>query len=100
MDRSQLQTLLEELVGSGNVYFQPPGNVQMSYPCVVYQRDIGISTFADNKPFRFTKRYQVTVISTNPDDNIPNKIARLPMCVFNRTFVADNLHHDVFELYY
>lgn len=72
----------------------------MSYPCIVYQRYNALTSFADNVPFRHTKRYQVTVIDSDPDSPIPDKVAALPMCLHNRFFVANNLNHDVFNLYY
>ena len=34
--RTELQTLLEEILGSKNVYFQPPDTVSMKYPAIVY----------------------------------------------------------------
>lgn len=84
-----------------NVYFQPPANVQMEYPCIVYQRDNASTRFAGNVPYRFTKRYQVTLISEDPDnDEILDKVASFPMCTYNRYFVAANLHHDVFNLFF
>lgn len=72
----------------------------MQYPCIVYARDDAITDFADNKPYTYTKRYQVTVIDRNPDSDIPDKVAQLPMCLLNRYFAADNLNHDVFNLYF
>lgn len=98
--RLQLQSILEELLGTSNVYFQPPANVHMKYPCIVYKRDTGRSLFAGNKPYRFTKRYQVTYISGNPDDAVPDKIAELPMCVFDRHYAANHLNHDVFSIFF
>lgn len=98
--RLDLQTILEAELGSGNVYFQPPANVQMQYPCIIYKKDQARTEFAGNSPYRFTKRYQVTVVDRNPDSVIPDKIALLPMCTFDRHFVADNLNHDVFTLYF
>lgn len=98
--RLELQTLLENLIGNRNVYFQPPANVMMTYPCIVYRRDFAESEFADNSPYRSTKRYQVTVIDRNPDSVIPDKVAVLPMCSFNRFFTADNLNHDVFNIFF
>lgn len=100
MDRLQLQALLEGLLGSNCVYFQPPPTVAMQYPCIVYHRDNADTKFADNGPYQYTKKYQVTVIDRNPDSLIPDKVAKLPLCQFNRYFAADNLNHDVFSLYY
>jgi hypothetical protein len=99
--RADLQTLLEGILGSGNVYFQPPPGIQLQYPCIVYQRYISsVTEYADNAPYRFTQHYQVTVIDQDPDSAIPNKVAALPMCDRNRFFAANQLNHDVFFLYF
>lgn len=98
--RLQLQSLLESILGTRNVYFQPPANVQMEYPCIVYKRDAARTRFAGNTPYRYTKRYQVTYIDQDPDSEVPDKIAALPMCIFDRHFAANNLNHDVFSLFF
>jgi hypothetical protein len=98
--RLQLQNLLEEAVGSSNVYFQPPSTIQMQYPCIVYTKDAADTIFADNSPYRFARRYQIIVIDSDPDSGIPEKIAALPMCTFDRFYTADNLNHDVFRIFF
>jgi len=100
MDRVQLQTLFESLLGSENVYFQPPENIQLEYPCIIYKRDSANTEFAGNRPYRYVKRYQVMVIDRDPDSPIPDKIAELPMCTFDRFYTADLLNHDVFNLFF
>ena len=96
--RVDLQTLLETCTPT--VYFQPAENITMEYPCIVYQRDSAETLFADNDPYRFTQRYQVTVIDRNPDSPILEKVNALPKCTFNRFFTADNLNHDVFTIFF
>lgn len=99
--RQQLHDILKGIVGSGNkVYFQPPASIQMTYPCIVYKRDALNTKHADNKPYSQTKRYQVTVIDRTPDSDIPDKVAALPLCMFDRHFAADDLNHDVYTLYF
>lgn len=98
--RTLLQTLLSEILGSSNVYFQPPPTVKMAYPAIVYRRDYAYSSFADNVPYNHEKRYQVTVIDQNPDSDIPSAIAALPKCVFDRFYTADNLNHDVYNIFF
>lgn len=98
--RSELQTLLLELLESSHVYFQPPPTVQMEYPCIVYRRDYSLTRFADDKPYSHKKRYLVTVIDRDPDSVIPDKIRELPLCVFDRFYTADGLNHDVFKLFF
>lgn len=96
--RSQLQSLLEEL--TEHVYFQPPTNIKMKYPCIKYERDSGSSEFANNVAYRFEQRYAVTVIDRDPDSTLPKKLTELPLCTFDRFYTADGLNHDVFNLFF
>lgn len=96
--RLSLNTLLEGMVD--HVYFQPPPNYQMQYPCIVYNLDDIETLYADNKPYRHMKQYQVTVIDSDPDSQIPGKIADLPLCGFDRHFTSDNLNHFVYNLFF
>lgn len=99
--RSKLHNIFVEILGlPEQVYFQPPANVQMKYPCIVYQRDHSHTQFAGNLPYLYEKRYQVTVIDRDPDSEIPDKIAALPKTLFSRFFAVDNLNHDVFDVYF
>jgi hypothetical protein len=72
----------------------------MEYPAIVYQRDRGETQFADNSPYKHTRKYTLTLISQNPDEPIHDLLVRLPMCTHERFFVADNLNHDVFDIYF
>lgn len=96
--RTQLQSLLETLVE--NVYFQPPRNVVMVYPCIVYKLDDMDTEFGDNAPYLVTRRYLVTVIDADPDSAIVGAVALLPMTLYNRGFAVDNLNHNVFTLHF
>lgn len=98
--RLDLHQLLIELLGSNNVYFQPPPTLHMSYPCIIYRRDDVNSNHADNKPYKQDKRYQVTVIDTDPDSDIPDRVGALPKCSYDRFYTADNLNHDVYQLFF
>lgn len=98
--RLELQKLFEQILGSRNVYFNPPESVKMEYPAIKYSRDDIRVQHADNLVYRKTNRYQVVVISRYSDDSIIENIISLPMCSYDRHYIADNLHHDVFTLYY
>lgn len=99
-NRTELSSILHTILGSDNVYFQPPETVKMNYPCIIYELANVNTDFANNLPYRHTKQYTVTVIDKNPDSEIPDKIAELPLCSFDRHFASDNLNHFVFRLYY
>jgi hypothetical protein len=98
--RPQLQQLLAQALGNGNVYFQPPPNIQMKYPAIVYQREQAATRFADDAPYTYIKRYQVMVIDRDPDSPVPDRVAALPMTTYQRWFAANGLNHDVFIIYF
>lgn len=98
--RVQLQALLETLLGSPNVYFQPPEQFKLSYPCIIYNREFSAVLHADNNPYNVEKRYLLTVITHDADSNIPDKIEWLPKASFQRFFTRDQLNHHIFTLFY
>jgi hypothetical protein len=98
--RLELQAILEAVPGVAKVYFQPPASIQLTYPAIVYQRDFVDTEFADNTPYAIRKRYQLTIIDQNPDSAIPDHIAQLPMCSFDRKYASGQLNHDVYRLYF
>lgn len=98
--RIELQAKLEELLGSRNVYYQPPESMSMSYPAIVYSKSKIESAFADNKSYLQHKRYELIVIDKKPDNIVIDALLNLQMCSFDRSYKADNLNHDVLTLYY
>lgn len=98
MAREDLHQLLKTF--TDNVYFQPPINVELKYPCIVYRRDFADTKFADDKPYNFKLRYLITIIDPDPDSVIPTKVASMPMSLFNRFYIADNLNHDVYSVFF
>lgn len=99
--RLDLHAELLELPDIKKVYFQPPENVKMEFPCITYERNRITSQPANNKSYlRFTS-YLITVITPDPDDQTPELLLeRFPRIRYDRTFKSDNLYHNVFTLYY
>lgn len=97
--RLKLQEEFEAILGSKNVYFQPPAH--MSYPCIKYSWAGMDTKRADNIIYKNTRRYEVTVIDYDPDSTIPEKILNhFQRCSFDRSFPSNNLSHFVLTLYY
>lgn len=95
--RKSLHQTLVNLLGSSNVYFQPPESFKLKYPCIVYFRQGANQIYADNGNYITNMAYDVTLINRDPDDGLVEKfISELPMCRYDRHYVSDNLHHDVF----
>ena len=100
-NRLQLQTILEELVGNTNVYFQPPASVKLIYPCVIYNLGGGDAKYANDLTYNYINRYDVIFIYKRPNLDIIEQVLReLPMCKLSRTYCSDGLNHYAFTLYY
>lgn len=99
-DRLNLQTELETILGSRNVYFQPPSSVRMQYPAIVYSRKDIEKRSANDGVYQKLPSYEVILIDKNPDSKFVDKILELPYCSFDRHYESDNLNHDVFTLYH
>ena len=98
--RLELHELLCGILGSRNVYFQPPGTTRMKYPAIRYAREDIMKTPADNLPYGLTAAYEIIVIDEDPDSKVVEAVAQLPQWRFIRHYAADRLNHDVFLLYY
>lgn len=98
--RLELQSKLEAMLGSRNVYYQPPASIQMKYPAIRYSKAKIDSTKANNKNYISKNRYEIIVISATPDHPVIESILELPYSSYDRWYAADNLNHDVITLYY
>ena len=95
----QLQSKFEELLESRNVYYNPPKSLEMNYDAIRFTRSNFNNLFANNSIYRQKIAYTVTVITTDPDAPIIYKVMNLPYCSFDRSYVADNLYHNVFTIF-
>lgn len=94
----KLRNLLPE---NWHLYFQPPGEEGLKYPCLLYTKSSGDTLFANNKDYMYHRQYELTFIYEDPDDETPRNVMRqLDYCRANRHFITNNLHHDTMVLYY
>lgn len=102
MFQAALQALLPERPpeSPSTVYFQAPENIEMEYPCIVYELDYIDTKFANNSPYYNTKRYQVTVVTDDPDSDIPDKVKLMPLSLFRRLLKANGLYHYNYIVYF
>lgn len=98
--RLELQSLLEASIGSTNVYFQPPANMLLQKPCIIYSRTHGKTEFANDVPYNHRVGYTLTVIDSDPDSTLPDVVSSLPKCIFDRAYTSDNLYHTVYTIFY
>lgn len=98
--RIELQTILETIMGNRNVYFQPPANINMSYPAIRYGLSRIQHPHANNDKYLEKRSYELTLIDPDPDSTYVNELLKLPYCEFDRQYVSDNLNHYTFTLYF
>ena len=98
--RISLQRKFEDLLGSKNVYFQPPESLKMKYPCIRYSLSDIDKRPGDNIAYSMTNCYDVIYISEDPENEVVRKILEMPMSSFDRHYISNNLYHDVVKLYY
>lgn len=98
--RLKLHTKLVDILGTKNVYYQPPENLKMDYPCIKYSIDNIESKYGNNKKYSMYNLYSIIVIDKKPDNEAIKKILELPYSYFDRHYVSNNLNHDVILLYF
>lgn len=99
--RLQLHEELCSILGSRNVYFQPPESVKLKYDAIVYNTADRNDLKADDGKYRSFVGYDVTFISRDPDSEIPDLLLNSFQRIrHSRSFTTDNLHHDLFRIYY
>lgn len=99
MEQSEFHKLLCAVLGSKNVYFQPPSKQRIMYPAIVYSRAPYDTTNADNHGYIVRDHYMVTHMTKNPDSGTPKVLAQMPYCRQEQAFKQDGLYHTVFSLY-
>ena len=99
--RLELHEELCELLGSRNVYFNPPEDIKMNYPAIRYSLSGVDLVHANNKVYRSTNQYSLMVIDPDPDSEIHTKILQhFPMCNLGRPYPAEGLNHFPLTLYF
>lgn len=102
--RQKLDDILRQIVkdacGKENVYYQPPANLRMSYPCICYEQSKIQNAAADNRVYLQRIFYQLTVIDSRPDSKITKALMQMAKCHYDRPYKADNLYHDVITIYF
>lgn len=100
VNRPLLHAELVKILGSENVYFQPPESLKIKYPAIIYSRNRIDNNFADDNVYQQNHGYTVIVIDKDPDSEIVDRMSKFPMTRFDRHYVADNLNHDSFTVFY
>ncbi len=86
--------------GLKEVYFTPPANVKMLYPCIVYEETHLAVKHADDLQYLRYNEYEIKIITTDGDSQLPYELMDAFPYIASysgKRFVADNLHHYVVD---
>lgn len=98
--REELQVILEEVLGSSNVYFQAPPNTGMKYPCMVYRFSNFDRKNADNIPYMLTGRWEIHhMYKSLKNDKRFEMLALSPYVNFDRRILSDGVYNDYYTIY-
>ncbi len=96
--RLELHEKLVELIGNKNVYYQPPTNLMMKYPCIRYRQTAVHKRHADNKTYMLHKTYEIIVLSKEPDHPAIDGILELPYTSFVNNYASDGINHTILSI--
>lgn len=95
----EVYTLATKKSHKDKIYYQPPSNVRLTYPCIIYKLSEMPSDPANNYPYKIDHQYELTVIDPDPNSPLREAVARMQKCRAGRVFESDNLHHYVFYIF-
>lgn len=99
--RTELHEKLCEILGTSNVYYQPPESLKLNYPAIIYSLSDTYTRYANNVHYiNLPMQYSLILVDKNPESEFFDLLNELPMCKFDRFYTSDNLNHFSFTIYY
>lgn len=91
--------LLRQAVQHNQVYFQPPENLKIVYPAIVFHLSKIEVDHASDVPYKGAKEYSVTLITKDPEPDVIDEILKIPYSSLDTTYISDGMNHFVFTVY-
>lgn len=99
--RRELNDKLIAILGTENVYYNPPESVKMKYDAIVYSPAKASTVKADNRRYFKMKQYDGLIISRNPElELVEDFDTYFEFCDMGKPYTADNLWHWPFTIFY
>lgn len=101
LKRVDIQEKFKFLLGSNNVYYQPPANLKMKYPAIVYSLDgLDVKHF-DNKRLINKNCFSVTHIYRNESENlVETMLKNFEYISFDNRSIVDGIYNDHYTIYW
>lgn len=101
LKRVDIQEKFKFLLGSNNVYYQPPANLKMKYPAIVYSLDgLDVKRF-DNIRLINKNCFSVTHIYRNESENLVEAMLKnFEYISFDNRSIVDGIYNDHYTIYW
>ena len=101
LKRVDIQDKFKFLLGSNNVYYQPPANLKMKYPAIVYSLDgLDVKRF-DNTRLINKNCFSVTHIYRNESENlVETMLKNFEYISFDNRSIVDGIYNDHYTIYW
>lgn len=91
--------LLQKAANHNRVYFQPPENLKIGYPAVIFHLSKVKLDHADDVPYKGAREYSITLIAKEPEPDVLDEILKIPYTTLDTTYIVDGMNHFVFTTY-
>ena len=91
--------LLRKAVDHDRIYFQPPENLKLGYPAIVFHLTKIKVDHADDVPYKGAREYMITLFSKDPEPDALEEILKIPYTTLDSTYISDGMNHFVFTSY-
>jgi len=96
--RIKFHNKLLSILPGVKIYYNPPDNIKIQYPAIIYKDSSIKSVRADNIKYITSPGYKVTYISSNPiDPNISILLKNLNMLEYSNSYYLNNNKYTVFN---
>ena len=102
-NRLFLHSLLQSAFPDVTIYYRPPGNILLEYPCIVYEKKAAEPSFSNMTTYVIGTRYQLSFLSKLPGySNTQLMYVALHgqglVVTSNDSYESDDIVHDVFNV--
>lgn len=100
--KNDVGDILSNVIGDEDlVHFQPSESIKLTFPCILFKFEGFKDFFANDGRHMLREKYSVTHVYQNPEADLKEEIlSAFLFASFDRQYIADNLYHDVYTIYY
>lgn len=97
-EQEDFHNQLEAIFPGLNLYYRPPTNLLLEYPCIVYDVKNFNASRANNAVYVNGTTFRATVMSVLPGYEDTRNMLQLAHSEHINSFISDGIVHEVFDI--